>query len=115
MGNFWYAVYTKHEGGLAIRFRKWKRGTKGWVDNECTVDGGSEPGAMRVPPQCPFLSLYSEAVRVALSGSDWALGHEFRTISPSSSHLPHTMPVFKKEKLLLQLITYPFIKIYLDF
>ena len=69
------------------------------MDDECTVDGGSEPGAMRVPPQCPFLALDSETVRVALSGSDWALGHELRTISPSSSHLPHTMPVIQKIKI----------------
>lgn len=118
MGNFWYgAVYTKHEGCLAIRFRKWKRGARGWVDDECTVDGGSEPRAMSVPPQCPDLALDCETVRVTISGSDWALGHEFRTISPSSSHLPHTMPVFKKkkEKFLLQLLSYPFIKNYLDF
>lgn len=65
------------------------------MDDECTVDGGSEPGAVSVPPQCPFLTLDSETVRVALSGSDRALGHEFRPISPSSSYLPHSMPVIR--------------------
>jgi len=96
-------VDTEHEGGLAVRFRERKRGTRGWVNDECAVDSGSEPRAVSVPPQCPFLALDSETVRVALSGSDRALGHEFWAISPSGSYLPHSMPVFQKKFIIYEI------------
>lgn len=63
------------------------------ANDESSIDRGSEPRAVGVPPKSSFLSLNREPVSVTLTGPDGALGDEFWPISPSSSHLPHSMPI----------------------
>jgi hypothetical protein len=68
-------------------------GAQFWVDDEGPMDSGSKPGAVCMPPKCAFLAFYGEAVRVALTGSDRALSHKLRPISPCGSRLSDSMPV----------------------
>ena len=62
------------------------------MDNQSTINGGSKPRAMSVPPERPFLSFNSKPVGIAATWSNWALCHKFRPIGPARSHLPNTMP-----------------------
>ncbi|RRT77968.1 hypothetical protein BHE74_00044565 [Ensete ventricosum] len=62
------------------------------VDDESAVDGGSEPGAVRVPPQRAFLLLDGEPVRVAAAGHDGALRHVLGAVSPRRPQLPNAVP-----------------------
>ena len=62
------------------------------VDDESAVDGGSEPGAVRVPPQRAFLLLDREPVLVAAAGPDGALRHELGAVSPRRPQLPNAVP-----------------------
>jgi len=59
------------------------------------VDGGAEPGAVRVPPQGAFLPGDGEAVGVGVAGADGALRHELRPVGPPRAHLPHAVPVHR--------------------
>ena len=63
------------------------------ADDERAVDGGPEPGAVRVPPQRALLPLDGEPVLVAAAGPDGALRHELRPVRPPRPHLPDAVPV----------------------
>lgn len=85
--------FTEKERDVAVGIWEWVRRTSRRKDEKWTVDSSSKPRTMSMPPKCTFLSLNCKPVSVAWSRSDWTLGHKFRSVSPTGSHLPHTVPV----------------------
>ena len=68
------------------------------ADDERAVDGGPEPGAVRVPPQSALLPLDGEPVLVAAAGPDGALRHELRPVRPPRPDLPDAVPAQRPER-----------------
>ena len=68
------------------------------ADDERAVDGGPEPGAVRVPPQRALLPLDGEPVLVAAAGPDGALRHELRPVRPPRPDLPDAVPAQRPER-----------------
>ena len=68
------------------------------ADDERAVDGGPEPGAVRVPPQRALLPLDGEPVLVAAAGPDGALRHELRPVRPPRPDLPDAVPAQRLER-----------------
>ena len=66
------------------------------VDDEGTIHRSSLPGVVRMPEECASLVFYRELVGVGLPSSYGTLGNVNRSISPSSSKLPNSMPVVWK-------------------
>jgi hypothetical protein len=88
---------TNQDWKLPMRLRERIGSAQFWVDDEGPMDSGSEPGAVCMPPKCALLAFYGEAVGVGLTGSDRALSHELRPVSPCGSRLPDSMPVSTDE------------------
>ena len=66
------------------------------MENESSIDGGSEPSGVSMPPEGAFLSGDVKSVGITLSGSNWALGYRFRSVRPSTQKLKNSMPVLTK-------------------
>lgn len=62
------------------------------MGDEGTIDSGSEPSAMSMPPQCPFLVFYGVLVCVGTSRLDRALGHILGSVCPWRSQLTNPVP-----------------------
>jgi hypothetical protein len=62
------------------------------MDDESSIDSGSEPIGMSMPPQSTLLVYDCETVRVSCSRFDRTLGHISRPICPWISELSNSMP-----------------------
>ena len=64
------------------------------LDDEGTVDGGSEGGDVGVPPEGALLAGDGELVGVAVSGHDRALRYHIRPVGPAGEQLEDPMPAY---------------------
>lgn len=85
-------VVTK-KNGIFLRGRRegiWK--APFGMDVESSINSGSEPFTMSMPPQSTLLVYDCETVCVSCSRSDGTLSHITRTICPWISELSNSMP-----------------------
>ena len=93
-------LLTKKEDSFALWLLEGIRVSLFRANDQSSIDGSSEPGTVRVPPKSTFLSLDGEPVSVTPSRPYRALSHKFRSISPSSPNLPHTVPMINTKQLI---------------
>jgi len=84
---------AEHDGHLLVRRRERVRHAGGGQDDDGPVDGGAEPGDVRVPPQRAALPDDLVPVHVALAGLDRALRDVRGPVRPPAQQLPHAVPV----------------------
>lgn len=86
------SVHTKDEDFLVIGLRIGISGSLARQDDYRTVDGGTCPIAVSVPPQSTFFVRELDLVSEIRSGSNWTLCDVFRTIGPWISRLLYSVP-----------------------
>lgn len=62
-------------------------------DDDGTMDCGSEPEDVSMPPKCTPLAGKGKVVNIILARLNGALCYVSRTIGPTGPQLPHSMPV----------------------
>lgn len=71
---------------------EWIRNSKFGQNDHCTIESGSEPKNMSVPPKSASLAGDGEVVYIALSCLKWTLCYIGRPIRPSCPQLSNAMP-----------------------
>ena len=64
-----------------------------WQDDYGTVDGGSQPEDVSMPPEGSPLASECEVVHINLSGLNWTLCYVCRTVRPPRPQLSDPVPV----------------------
>jgi len=71
----------------------------GWINKDSSMDSGSSPVTMSMPPHSPFLERKNQLLCEFSSWLDGALSDVCRTICPWVSLLLHSMPVHKSVRV----------------
>ncbi|KAI4315950.1 hypothetical protein L6164_023973 [Bauhinia variegata] len=87
-----YLQFTKKNGKFSLRHREWIWRTQSGVDDESSIDSGSEKVSMSMPPECPLLVNDTIAVCVTSPRLDGALSYISRSICPWISQHSQAMP-----------------------
>jgi hypothetical protein len=85
-------LLTEDDGDLLVRRRERVGDAGPGQDDEGPVDGGAQPGDVRVPPQRAALPGDGVVVHVALPRLDRALRDVRRPVRPPRAQLPDTVP-----------------------
>ena len=72
--------------------REWIRHAELWQDDNATMDGGSQPENMSMPEECASLAGDGEIVHITFPRLNRTLCNVCRSISPTRSELPDSMP-----------------------
>ena len=90
--------HTHQDWCFALWLRERIRVSYPRVNDQSSVNSGSEPWTMSMPPKCSFLALDCKPVSVTLPWSNWTLCNKFRSIRPRCPHLSDTMPRHPNQK-----------------
>jgi hypothetical protein len=88
---------TEDDGDLLVRRRERVGHTELGQDDDGAVDGGAQPGDVRVPPQRAALPRDGEVVDVALPRRDRALRDVRRSVRPPRPQLPDAVPAMSEK------------------
>jgi len=83
---------AEDDGDLLVGRRERVRDAGLGQDDDGAVDGGAQPGDVRVPPQRAALPRDGELVHVALPALDRALRDVRRPVRPPAPQLPDAVP-----------------------
>lgn len=84
---------SKNNDDFLVGFREGIRNSPLREDDNGAVDGGPEPENVCVPEKCAALACDCEIVHVALPRLNWTLCNVCRSVSPTGSELPNSMPI----------------------